>query len=186
LGHKIYQAARGTSGQKGETVPWVILVVTALFIALLETTLFPRHLGGNLLGIRPDLFLLSTVFCALRLEPFQGSLVGLTMGLTRDLFSQDPLGLHASFFTGIAVILGLIKDKLYKDHLLVQLVIVLIASMIHRGGCALILSMTYQSTDTPSLLWKIFMGSVFTLAVAPGPYFLFKKFLPPVRWKDVS
>lgn len=165
---------------------WVILVVIVPFIALLETTIFPCNLGGNLLGIKPDLLLLFTVFCALRLGLPQGSFIGLVMGLTRDLFSQDPLGLHSAFFTGIAICLGLLKDKFYKDHLLAQLLIVLIASLIHRGGCAIILSLAFQSTAPPSLLWKVFMGSIFTLAVAPGPYFFLKKFIPPVRWRNVS
>ncbi|HHT9119943.1 MAG TPA: rod shape-determining protein MreD [Candidatus Hypogeohydataceae bacterium YC41] len=165
---------------------WVILVVTALFIALLETTTFPYNLGGNLLGIRPDLFLLSTVFCALRMELLQASLVGLVMGLLKDLFSQDRIGLQTSFLTGIAIILGLLKNKLYKDHILDQLLIVFITSMLHRGICAIIIVITYQSASTASILWKVFMGSLLTLAVAPGPYLLLNKFLPPVRWKDVS
>ncbi len=185
-GFRTSSPAKGMSKQKGETVLWICLVAAALFIALLETTTFPCNLGGNLLGIKPDLFLASTVFCALRMELLQGSLVGLIMGLTKDLFSHDPLGLHSSFFTGMALIIGLIKDKFYKDHLLVQLLVVLIASLIHRGGCALILGLTYSSTSPPSLLWKVFMGTLLTLAIAPGPYFLFKRFLPPVRWKDVS
>ncbi|MFN3467051.1 MAG: rod shape-determining protein MreD [Candidatus Brocadiales bacterium] len=165
---------------------WVILVATALFIAILETTTFHCNLGGNLLGIKPDLFLPITVFCALRLELLQGSLVGLIMGLARDLFSHDPVGLHSSFFVGMAIILGLLKDKFYNDHILVQLLVVLIASLIHRGGCAIILGLTYQSVSPPAVLWKVFMGTLFTLAVAPLPYFLLKRFLPPVRWKDVS
>lgn|GEM_PF-6816269 len=165
---------------------WVILVATALFIAILETTTFPCNLGGNLLGVKPDLFLPITVFCALRLELLQASLVGLVMGLARDLFSNDPVGLHSSFFVGIALIVGLLKDKFYNDPILVQLLVVLLASLIHRGGCAIILGLTYHSVDPLSVLWKVFMGTLLTLAVAPIPYFLLKKFLSPVRWKDVS
>jgi rod shape-determining protein MreD len=167
-------------------VLWVILVAVALFIALLETTILPYNLGGNLLGIKPDLFLLCTVFCSLRLELLHGSLVGFIMGLAKDSFTQDHFGLNCTFFTGTAIIIGLVKDKFYKDNLLNQLLVVLIVSLIHRGACAIILGLGYQSISPPSLLWKVFMGTLFTLAVAPGPYFLFKKFLPPVRWKDVS
>jgi rod shape-determining protein MreD len=165
---------------------WVILVVTAFLIALLETTTFPYNLGGNLIGIRPDLFLISTVLCSIRLELPQGSLVGLIMGFLRDLFSEDRFGLQCSLLTGTALAIGLLKDKLYKDHLLAQLLIVFIASLLHRGICAIIIEVTHPSTSTASILWKVFMGSLFTLALAPGPYILLKKFMPPPRWKDVS
>ncbi len=165
---------------------WVILVATALFIALLDTTVLASNLQYHFFRTKPDLFLLVTVLCALRLEPVRGSFVGLTMGLTRDLFSQEPLGLHSSFFTGIAIMIGLLKDKFYKNHLLAQLLVLLIASVTHKGGCALILWLSYQPIDPSSLLWGVFIGTLLTLAIAPGVYFILKKLLPVTRWGDVS
>lgn len=156
---------------------WLILIALSLQISLLESTLFCRL---DFFGIKPELFLVIVVLCAIHLEILEASLAACLMGLAKDILSEGPLGLNASFFICLCLLIGLSRDKIYNDHILSQILIVLIASLVYRGGSALIVSLSFQSISPATLLWKVFMGSLYTAALAPGPYFLFKKFFPLV------
>lgn len=161
-------------------MPWLILLPLVFLTSLLESTVLKEI---EFLGIRPDLFLIIAVLSAIRLDLLEASIASCLLGLAKDILSTGPLGFNASFFIGLSLLIGLSRHKIYRDHIFVQLLIVLIASLIHRGGYALILGLTYGSLSPWPFLMNVFLGALYTTALAPGPYWLFKKSIPmhPVR-----
>ncbi|MFQ5956497.1 MAG: rod shape-determining protein MreD, partial [Candidatus Brocadiales bacterium] len=124
---------------------WLILTACALFISVLESTTFSQI---GFLGIKPDFFLIFAVLSALNLDLPEASLSACLMGLCKDILSEGPLGMNASFFIGVAILIGLSRHKIYTNNILVQLLIVLIASIVYRGGSALVVWLSYGTLST--------------------------------------
>ncbi|HHT9134822.1 MAG TPA: rod shape-determining protein MreD [Candidatus Avalokitesvara rifleensis] len=161
---------------------WTILIACALFISILESTIFSQI---GFLGIRPNFFLIFAVLSALNLDPPEASISACIMGLCKDVLSEEPLGLNASFFTGIAIIIGVWRHKIYANSISAQLLVVLIASIVYRGGSALVVWLSYGNLAALPTLLNIFVGSTYTAVLAAGPYFLFKTFRPVRLRQDI-
>lgn len=161
---------------------WGILIACALFISVLESTTFSQ-LG--FLGIKPDFFLIFAILSALNLDLPEASITACMMGLCKDILSAGPLGINASFFIGMAVLIGLLRHKIYTHNIFIQLLIVFIASIAYRGGSALVLWISYGNLSPLPVVLNIFVGAVYTAALAAGPYFLFKKYRPLRLRRDV-
>lgn len=151
------------------------MIACAIFISILESTIFSQI---GFLGIRPNFFLIFAVLSALNLDLPEASISACIMGLFKDILSAGPLGLNASLFVGIAIIVGVWRHKIYTNSIFVQLLVVLIASVVYRGGSAFILWLAYGNLATLPALLNIFVGSTYTAVLAAGPYFLFKTFRP--------
>lgn len=154
---------------------WIILVACALFISILESTIFSQI---GFLGIKPDFFLIFAVLSALNLDLPEASLSACLMGLCKDILSEGPLGMNASFFIGIVITIGLLRHKLYTNNILMQLLAVLIASVVYRGSFALVVWLSCGAISPVPMVLNIFVGALYTAALAAGPYFLFKKCRP--------
>ncbi|MCQ4574229.1 MAG: rod shape-determining protein MreD [Candidatus Brocadiales bacterium] len=154
---------------------WIILIACALFISILESTTF-NQIG--FLGIQPDFFLIFAVLAALNLDLSEASVTACIMGLSKDILTEGPLGVNASFFIVIVILIGLLRHKVYTGNILMQLLVVLIASIIYRGGSALFMWLYYGTIAPSPMILNVFAGSAYTAAWATAPYFLFRKFRP--------
>ncbi|MGR3296295.1 MAG: rod shape-determining protein MreD, partial [Candidatus Bathyanammoxibius sp.] len=154
---------------------WIIIVACALAISVLESTTFSQV---GLSGVMPDLFLAFAVLAALNLDLPEAVIVAAVMGLSKDMLSQGPLGLNASLFIGATIIIGLLRHKLFTNNVLVQMLVVLIVSIIYRGGSAAVMWAYYDTLAPLPVILSIFGGAVCTAAIAAGPYYIFKKFRP--------
>ncbi|MEE9200386.1 MAG: rod shape-determining protein MreD [Candidatus Brocadiales bacterium] len=161
---------------------WIILIVCAFFISILESTTFNQI---AFFGIQPDFFLIFAVLSALNLDLPEASMSACIMGLSKDILTEGPLGANASFFIVIAIVIGLLRHKLYTENILAQLLVVLTASIIYRGGSALIMWLSYGTLAPVPTLLNVFVGSAYTAAWAAAPYFLFRKFRPLRLRRDV-
>jgi rod shape-determining protein MreD len=161
---------------------WIIIVACALAISVLESTTFSQV---GLSGVMPDLFLAFVVLAALNLDLPEAVIVATVMGLSKDVLSQGPLGLNASFFICTTIIIGLLRHKLFTNNVLVQMLVVLIASIIYRGGSAAVMWVYYDTLAPLPVILSIFGGAVCTAAIAAGPYYIFKKFRPLQLRRDI-
>ncbi len=161
---------------------WIILIACALFISVLETTTFSQI---GFLGIKPDFFLIFAVLSALNLDLSEASISAGIMGLCKDILSEGPLGLNASFFITVAIIIGLSRHKVYTQNILVQLLVVLVVSIVYRACSALFVWLSYGALAPLPVLLNIFVGSIYTAALASVPYLLFRKFRPLHLRRDI-
>ena len=94
----------------------------ALYLVLFtEQTFFYRVSVHNVL---PDMLLIVTVFFGIFYGVRTGLEVGLVSGLIKDVFLTGPFGLNICVFGGIGLFCGLLSDKIYKENILTQFLIV--------------------------------------------------------------
>lgn len=72
----------------------------------------------TILGIKPDLILIVVVVFSLLKGAKEGTISGFTSGLLQDIFSVGILGINALAKTVIGFICGIIKEKIFHEHIL--------------------------------------------------------------------
>ena len=84
-------------------------------------TIILELLLGNILAfytVKPDLILI-VVICLSFLSDFQeGAIIGFAGGLLKDIFSVGLLGAHALVKTAIGYLSGIIRERIFYQHLL--------------------------------------------------------------------
>lgn len=88
------------------------IVIAALTIELVLANI----LGMN--TIKPDLVFLVVICLAYIFGAEEGVLVGFTGGLLKDIFSVHFLGINALAQTIIGYITGIIKERIFYQHLM--------------------------------------------------------------------
>ncbi len=80
-------------------------------------------------GIKPDFFLIALVFFSLEKNLRFGLLLGLILGLLKDIFSGGILGLNAFAFGLCGLIAGRYAKFIYKEGIFSQFIIVFCSSI---------------------------------------------------------
>jgi len=108
-----------------KSFPLVIL----LFIAFIQSTILNRIRVHN---VQPDLLLLTTVFFTLlqrrknRINPL---IFALSAGLLKDVFSGNILGINASSFVILILVIEAYRQKIYSEHLISYFLVSLFSSL---------------------------------------------------------
>jgi len=88
------------------------IIVVALLIQL---TLISSI---TILGIKPDLIMVVVVVFSLLKGEKEGTISGFASGLLQDIFSAGLLGINALAKTVIGFICGILKEKIFHEHML--------------------------------------------------------------------
>ena len=84
----------------------------------------------TILGIKPDLIMVIVVVFSLLRGEKEGAISGFASGLLQDIFSAGLLGINALTKTVIGFICGILKEKIFHEHMLFLIpVITFIASI---------------------------------------------------------
>ncbi|GAI02568.1 unnamed protein product [marine sediment metagenome] len=103
------------------------IIVVALLIQL---TLIN---SVTILGLKPDLLLIVVVVFSLLKGAKEGIISGFASGLLQDIFSTGLLGINALAKTVIGFFCGIIKEKIFYEHILFIIpLITFIASFIQN------------------------------------------------------
>lgn len=101
------------------------IIIVALVIQLTLINLV------TILGVKPDLIMVVVVVFSLRKGEKEGIISGFTSGLLQDIFSTGLLGINALAKTVIGFTCGIIKEKIFHEHILFIIpIITFIASFI--------------------------------------------------------
>jgi len=85
----------------------------------------------TILGLKPDLIMVVVVVFSLLKGEKEGTISGFASGLLQDIFSTGLLGINALAKTVIGFSCGIIKEKIFHEHILFIIpVITFIASLI--------------------------------------------------------
>lgn len=93
----------------------VILLALALELVL-----------ANIVGLRsakPDIILIVVICMSFISGAEDGILAGFTGGLLKDIFSVHFLGINALVKTSIGYIVGLLRDKIFSQHIMLIVII---------------------------------------------------------------
>jgi len=151
-------------------VRWWRVLLTLAVLLLLETTLVPwLELGGT----RPNLFLIFAVWCSLEWPLQKSYWPSWLAGLTRDLFSGGTsIGAYAALYLLLAILLNRIRQALFVEHILTQVLVVAAASLASEG-LWLLLWFHPPAANSAALLWRLGAGTLYTIGVTPPVLGLF-------------
>lgn len=140
--------------------PFAILTATAI---VLQTSATPLV---QIQSIRPDLMFLLAVFYALWGPWPDGAIAAWILGLIVDLESHDRIGLHALIFGVAAWAMIRIRQIVFRDHAITQILVTLVfTALVHVAGGL------YNGWGSESAgngyLWPALMTGIYTAICAP-------------------
>jgi rod shape-determining protein MreD len=115
-------------------VRWLRFLLIAVLAVLAQVTLM-RLTASN--GVRPSLLLAVLVAFGLGATPREGFVAGLVLGLGRDLFTVEPLGLGIGLFAVMGFALGRMGRKVLTSHPVSHAVLGFLCSVVLSVASAL-------------------------------------------------
>jgi rod shape-determining protein MreD len=145
------------------------IIVTALLIQL---TLINSI---TILGLKPDLIMVVVVVFSLLKGAKEGTVSGFASGLLQDIFSAGLLGINALAKTVIGFFCGIIKEKIFHEHILFIIpVITFIASfmqsiimllLLRAFGTEYNLAWSLKQVALPEALYSSLLSPFIFLAI---------------------
>lgn len=120
---------------------WFVLLVVFL---VLQATIIPLLAIST---IRPDLLLIITVSTGLLMGKEQGVGVGFFAGLLQDLSSGNIFGLNILAKMAVGYLFGMAERKVFKEHILLPLLAVIMATVVHYFAMAVFLYVFKYKAD---------------------------------------
>ena len=107
----------------------ILLKSTIIVVALLIQLTLINSI--TILGLKPDLIMVVIVVFSLLKGEKEGTISGFASGLLQDIFSTGLLGINALAKTVVGFICGILKEKIFHEHILFLIpVVTFIASFI--------------------------------------------------------
>lgn len=85
----------------------------------------------DVLDVRPDLILLALVYIALRVGPFEATILGFAVGLLQDAYMPQNLGLNALAKSLVGFGVGYGRTGIMADDIQVQTLLIFGVVLIH-------------------------------------------------------
>ncbi len=139
------------------------IIVTAF--AALQSVLF-RH--GLVAGVTPDFALVILILSANQHGSFKAQTTGFISGITQDILSITPLGLHALSRTLIGYIYGAFRGKLFMDPILMPMLMAALGTFLKAVFGFLILSVFAH--DYSSIVFTASLGVEVGLNALIAPF----------------
>lgn len=154
-------------------MPWITILSVILCITLIQTTLL-HHI--SVLGIQPDLFIIFIVFHSLNSRLERSFHVNWAAGLAKDVFTEGFFGLNTILFVISGYIISIIKEKIYGRHLMTQISVTFIISIIYNFLYLLMLSITFTSAGLLPMALKCPLIAIYNAIAVPPVFWLLNKF----------
>ncbi len=142
---------------------WFSFSVLAVVAVILQTSVTPLL---QIQSIRPDLMFALAVFYALWGPWPDAAIAGWILGLVVDLQSVDRVGVHALCFGCAAWAIMRIRQIVFRDHAITQILVTLLFTMLvqvmvgwyNRWG---------SDSEGDAILWPALMTGTYTAICAP-------------------
>ncbi len=110
---------------------WLSFSILAVVVLTLQSALVPRL---EVLGARPDLILVVTVFFAMHAPRRDAVLTAWLLGMIADLMTIERFGLLALSYALIAMIVASVRDFLFRYNAFSQIAVTAAASVLLGVG----------------------------------------------------
>jgi rod shape-determining protein MreD len=149
--------------------PYIILLIVCLAVqvAVLE--------GLSVLGGAPDLLFMAALYAALFAPRRQAVMAAAMAGLACDVFASGRFGVHAFLFAAMAAVLASLREKIFKEHAVVQAVLALVCLGAIETLGALFVKIQFSDASGGALFAAAAARAVWTAALAPFALALFVK-----------
>ncbi|GAB4346917.1 MAG: hypothetical protein Kow0099_28600 [Candidatus Abyssubacteria bacterium] len=148
--------------------------MAGILLAIVESTFLNAVQIG---GVKPDLAVLAVVACIGHYGFRKVVWVAFLLGLTRDLFSVDPLGFNTFSLTLMAYLLTIAEKHLITDHKVAQIFFTFVGTVLFGISLFLLRGVVSQrgigsfAQTARFIVWI----SVYTAALAPAAFVLLGK-----------
>ena len=151
-----------------------ILLKSAIIVValLIQLTLINSI---TILGLKPDLIMVVVVVFSLLKGEKEGTISGFASGLLQDIFSTGLLGINALVKTVIGFICGILKEKIFHEHILFLIPIItfiasfiqniLIFSLLRAFGIEYNLAWSLKQVALPEALYSSLLSPFIFLAI---------------------
>jgi len=121
----------------------------------------------RIFGIKPDLLLATVVIAGLFLEIRAAILFGLVVGIFKDIFVMNSLGLDVILFSLWGYLVANISRKVSIDENLTAALLVFIIALLQNIASGLTLSLSGGFVPFGIFLRNVFLGSLYTALLLP-------------------
>lgn len=132
----------------------------------------------NLGSAAPDLYFLFVVFYAFLTDVKRNTLANWLTGISKDLLSEGSFGINSVFFVAIGFFLWSFREILFRGHVVTQILITFIFSVIYNIVYTIHLEISFHSLCLAPTLRMILCCSFYTAMVVPALFWIFNKFQP--------
>ncbi len=153
-------------------MPWITIISVIICISLVQTTLL-HHI--SILGIRPDLFVIFLVFHSLNSDTERSFHANWATGLAKDVFTEGFFGLNTVLFVIAGYLISIIRDNIFSRHLMTQISVTLIISLIYNFLYLFMLSISSASAGLLTMAWKCPLIAIFNSVMVPPVFWLFNR-----------
>lgn len=154
---------------------WFTFFCILFFISLFQSTMM--H-WVNLGSAVPDLYFPFVVFYSFLTDAKRNTIVNWFTGLSKDLFSEGSFGINSVFFVAVGFFIWSFREILFRGHLVTQILITFIFSVIYNVLYAIHVSISFHSLRLSTTLWIILICSSYTAMIVPVMFWIFNKFQP--------
>jgi len=157
-----------------------LLIIVILLIQLTILNLF------SLQGIKPDLILILVIVVALINGAGEGSVIGFFSGLLQDIFSVGLLGVNAFIKTIVGFLCGLLKERMFAEHILFIIPVLTFLVTIAKSGIMYLVLRAF-GMESGNLVWNLTQltlpEALYNSLLSPFIYLIVKKILQIIEDK---
>ncbi len=142
-----------------------IFFILILVLSLLEATILNSF---KLLGVKPDLLLISVVIAGLIFDLKWGFIFAILAGILKDSLAAGPFGINTLLFSLWVFLIVNLSRKITLDINLVRIILVFIVAVSHNLVKKMIFFILgLSSASIGMFIYITFMESLYTAAILP-------------------
>ncbi|KPJ63007.1 MAG: hypothetical protein AMS15_02010 [Planctomycetes bacterium DG_23] len=151
---------------------WITICFFIVLLGVIQNS-FLRVISVE--GIRPDLLLLFALYLGLygrREDALVGSWLA---GLCKDFLTMGHIGVYALLFLLFAVFLSRIREALFREHPLTQMILVFLSVLFLNSIFLIPLSIYFRLKSFPVLLVQAASIAFYSALLAPVCFYSFAR-----------
>lgn len=148
-------------------LPRAIFATFLLFLALLQTTVFPM---ARFLGIMPDLLLVCLLLWSATREPTEGLLWTFGIGLFLDLLTMSPFGSGALLLLPVMIVGWFSRSRFFQSGLLFPMLMAMVATFAHGVAQTLLAPLLGGHMNFVALVQLSTLGALLNSLMVPPLY----------------
>jgi rod shape-determining protein MreD len=151
-------------------LPYIVLLIVCLVIQVAVLN------GLGVMGAAPNLLFIVALYAALFAPKNHAVLAAVMAGLACDIFASGRFGVHALLFGALAAVLVHVREKVFKEHPIIQAVIAFAALGAIEAAGAFAAKLQYGDASFGALIASGVLGALWTAALVPFALALLVKF----------
>lgn len=123
------------------TFIYIGIFITFILIYFLQSNLF---VWFNIMGVKPNLFVILVMFCGLFTGKTSGLICGTIFGILLDLFIQIDVIVEPVMLGTLGIVSGIVAKNFSKENRLNIMIMVIIATFVYEIGVYLLQLLLYD------------------------------------------